>query len=118
VGTLEDPARVERPDPVRLAADVDEVARARVHRQPRLDGIEQVVPGDQVVDGVEPPGRRAPAPRALQPGRVAAGKLFPLELQRVLVRCDLRLDLAQAPRVRRRAGQGERIPVGGEREVP
>ena len=34
------------------------------------------------------------------------------------MRCDLLLDLAQAPRVRGRPCERQRVPVGREREVP
>src|SRR5581483_4471022 len=53
----EDPVPVERPDAVRLAADEDEVAGARVHRQARLDRVEEVVAGDELVHRVEAPAR-------------------------------------------------------------
>src|SRR4051812_10817643 len=63
---LQHPRLVEPPAPVAAAAaDRDEVAGARVHRQSRLDRVVAVVPVDQVVDLDEAPAcdRRAPAPR-------------------------------------------------------
>ena len=45
--------------PVGAAADLDEVARARVHRQPRLDRVPAVVPLDQLVHLAEVPRSRS-----------------------------------------------------------
>ena len=69
---LENPAGVERLEPVRLAADQHEVAAARIHRQPRLRRVPAVVPVDQVVDGGEAPARRGrpPARVRTQPRRL------------------------------------------------
>ena len=68
---LEDPGGVERRLRVALAVDERVVARARVHRQPRLDGVPAVVPIDQVVDVAEVPalGERTPRGRALRAPR-------------------------------------------------
>src|ERR687887_222962 len=100
---VEDPRRVERLEPVRPPADVDVVARLRVHREARLDGIPAVVLLDQLVHLGEVPALARPAPVA-GPLRVRLGEAREVEL-------DLRLDLAQAPHVRERAAQRREVRV-------
>src|SRR3954452_15565214 len=62
---VEHPLRVELGPPVRAPAQQHVVARARVHRQVRLDRVPLVVLADQLVELLEPPraGPRAPPPR-------------------------------------------------------
>jgi hypothetical protein len=52
---LQDPPRIERLSPVGAAADLHEVARAWIHRKPRLDRVVPVVALDQVVHLTEVP---------------------------------------------------------------
>src|SRR5581483_1966683 len=63
----EDPAGVERLALVRAAVEADEVARARIHREPRLGGEVAVVTLDQLVHLGEAPvaGELAPGGREL-----------------------------------------------------
>src|SRR5437867_3010690 len=60
----ENPLGVQGPARVRPAVDQDEIARTRVHREPRLGGIVAVVAPDQLVDLVEIPQLCEPLPLA------------------------------------------------------
>src|SRR5204863_7649634 len=79
---VEDPGGVEGLAAVRAPADLDVVARARVHRQARLDRVVAVVAVDQVVQLAEVPalGDAAPFVRAavLRVG-VGEARLVPLD---------------------------------------
>ena len=92
----QDPRRVERLASVRLAADEDEVARPRVHRQSRLDRIPAVVLLDQVVDRMEVPPSGELAPASIPLTRVAhlPAQLVPRGTQPIEMILDLLLDLA------------------------
>src|SRR4051794_35306636 len=101
---LEHPLRVELGPPVRAPAQQHVVARARVHRQVRLDRGPLVVLTDQLVELLEPPRAHpgAPAPREL------VGVVPPLllraavgALERPPVAPDGGLDLAQPLHVAR-----------------
>ncbi len=59
---VEDPGGVERRAAVGAAADLDEVARAGIHRQAGLDRVPAVVLLDQLVDLAEVPALGDPAP--------------------------------------------------------
>src|SRR3954469_11107901 len=67
----EDPVGTKGLPAVRAAADALVVARARVHRQLRLDRVPLVVLLDQVVDAVESPAPSAGAPELREGARVA-----------------------------------------------
>ena len=122
-GTARDPAGVER-----LAAGTarpptqDEVARARVHRQPRLDRIPAVVPLDQVVDRVEAPPRRELAP-AVEPAGVGSPRSRgAAPSQRGASRSSWPAISSSISRRRRACAGGpasdERVRLGARREVP
>src|SRR5439155_916389 len=60
----QNPLSVQGPARVRPAVDQDEIARTRVHREPRLGGIVAVVAPDQRGDPSEIPHLREPLPLA------------------------------------------------------
>src|SRR6185295_6558794 len=113
------PRCVERLPPVRLAAYQNEVARSRVHRQPRLDRVPAVVLLDQVVDRVEVPTPRelAPAPVTLPTVAHLAVQLVTGGTQPLEMVLDLVLDLTETLRVGRRADHRARVTLDARREV-
>ena len=102
------------------AADPDEVARARIHRQPRLDREEPVVALDQVVHLVEASGvPRRCATRARTPrGRCLVRQREPLVGELALVLVGQTLDLAEPLHVRQRAAERTDVACDVRPEVP
>src|SRR5439155_3506829 len=109
----EDPRNVERLARVRPAADLDVVARLRIHAQPRLGRIPAVVALDQVVDVGEVPPLDEPAPGSRVAAVLLVGHGQPGE---VLLR--EALDLVQTPHVRERPRERREIAVRLLAEVP
>src|SRR5206468_2190358 len=101
--------------------DEDEVARARVHRQPRLRRKLAVVARDQIVHFVEVPALRGGPPRAcktLGAGAVLRTELVPCLRQLLLVQADCDLDRAQPPHPGERAAERRQLRVRVRPEVP
>ena len=114
----EDPLRVERSAFVRAAVDLHEVARPRIHREPRLRREEAVVPVDELVHLGEAPVPRRLPPLSLELRRVRgrARERMPRLLELLLVLLELHLDRAQPPHPDGRAAERahRRVRVGPE----
>ena len=95
-----------------LAADLDEVARTRVHAQARLGREPAVVLLDQPVHVAEVPalGDRPPRGRVVAVLLVGGG-------ERLEVLLGVSLDLAQPHHVRQRPAERGEVPVGLGAEV-
>src|SRR5437868_11649651 len=124
----EDPLRVERLAGVAAAVDPYEVARARIHRQPRLGGEVAVVPHDQLVHlGEAPRARRlTPPSRELVGILDLGGERVPRLVELALVLVDRVLDRAQpahpvqraAERAHRRVGVGPEVAHAPAERLP
>src|SRR5207248_10930725 len=116
----QDPARVERLAHVRPAVDSDEVAGARIHRQPRLGREVAVVALDQLVHLGEAPvaGELAPSGRERSRVLVLLSERPPRLRELALVLVDGVLDRPQPPHPNRRPAERPHRGLGVGPEVP